>query len=179
METVTQPNSSDWPMTPDALLAFLEENLIETCLHHHEPLFTVEDAEKIDATIPGTHCRNLFLRDKKKQNYLVVLRNETELDIKKLEYLLHSARLSFGSAERLWEFLGVKPGSVCPFAAINDVQGGVRLILEKDMMDEEVLCFHPLLNTMTVAIKPADLRRFFKLIGREDVEELDLKPSAP
>lgn len=165
--------------TPEELLSYLESNDISFTLYHHEPFFSVEEAAEHEKNIPGAHCRNLFLRDKKKNNYLVVARNETGIDLKKLQEKIGAARLSFGSPDRLWEFLKVKPGSVCPFAAIHDTQKDVRIILEKGMMEEELVCYHPLLNTMTISLPPSHLYKFFDTIGRNDVEEIDFAPLAP
>lgn len=147
-------------------------------LHHHRAVFTVAESEAIDAEIPGTHCRNLFLRDKKKKNYLLVLQNATDIDIKKLPDILGSGRLSFGSAERLWEYLGVRPGSVCPFSIINDTEHQVRIFLDKSMMETDIVNYHPLLNTMTVSLSPADLIKFIEDCGHE-VHIVDLNEAKP
>ena len=79
---------ADMPTSPESILKTLERLCIDYTLHHHEAVFTVEESQKLDTDIPGTHCRNLFLRDKKKKNYLLVLQNSTEVDIKKLPPLL-------------------------------------------------------------------------------------------
>ena len=164
---------------PEELLSYMDHEKIVYTLYHHDPFFSVKEAIKHEKSIPGTHCRNLFLRDKKKNNYLVVARNETGIDLKKLQAAIGAARLSFGSPERLWEYLKVKPGSVCPFAIIHDKDKQVRIILEKEMMEEDLVCYHPLINTMTVSLTPADLRLFFDTIGRIDAEEIDFTPLAP
>ena len=155
----------DLPTSPGQLLARLDELGIAYTLHHHEAVYTVAESEKLDRELPGLHCRNLFLRDKKKQNYLVVLQNATQVDLKKLPPVLDSDRLSFGSSERLWEFLGVRPGSVCPFAIINDASQDVKICLDKSMMEGNLVNYHPLLNTMTVALTPSDLIRFIENCG--------------
>ena len=178
-ESAEPIKTDDSYLTPDELLAYFEVKAIPYTLYHHEPFFSVEEAKEHEAKIPGTHCRNLFLRDKKKNNYLVVARNETKIDLKKLQDALGAARLSFGSPDRLWQYLKVKPGSVCPFAAINDRSHDVRIILEKGMMDEELVCYHPLLNTMTVSMAPANLRHFLTSIGRNDTQEIDFTSLAP
>ncbi len=165
--------------SPQELLDKLTSWKISYSLYEHEALFTVEDTKRANLDIPGTHCRNLYLRDNKKKNYLVVLRDETPLDMKKLSDVIGSGRLSFGSADRLWEFLGVRPGSVCPFATINDIDKQVQVILEQAMMESELIDFHPLDNTMTVAITPEGLRSFFRQIGRDDVREVDLSSAQP
>ena len=92
--------------------------------------------------------------------FLVTLANETEVDLKEMEELLECKRLSFGSPDRLWTYLGVRPGSVCPFAVINDTEQEVPLILDEWMMNQKRVNYHPLLNTMTVGLAPEDLLKF-------------------
>ena len=171
--------TNESPCSPQDLLDKLSNWKIAYTLYKHEALFTVEDTKRANLDIPGTHCRNLYPRDNKKKNYLVVLRDETPLDMKKLSNVIGSGRLSFGSADRLWEFLGVRPGSVCPFASINDTDHQVQIILEQAMMECDLIDFHPLDNTMTVAITPEGLRTFFRNIGRDDVREVDLTDAHP
>jgi Ala-tRNA(Pro) deacylase len=121
MEQSLKPlQDKELPTSPAALLAVLDNLGIAYKLHSHPPIFTVAEGVHLKESIPGLHCRNLFLRDKKEIMYLVVVANDTKVDLKNLEKLLGSARLSFGSPERLWTHLGITPGSVCPFAAIND-----------------------------------------------------------
>ncbi|MCB9997286.1 MAG: prolyl-tRNA synthetase associated domain-containing protein, partial [Rhodospirillales bacterium] len=147
-------------------------------LHEHVPVFTVAESSKIDRQIDGLACRNLFLRDKKKQNYLVVAGNDTMIDMKKLPVLLDSGRLSFGSAERLWQYLGVRPGSVCPFSIMNDKAGEVEIFLDQDMMAAETVCYHPMENHFTVGLKPDDLLKFIRAHDHEP-QIIDLKQAAP
>lgn len=158
-------NIVEMPTSPESLLGQLDEMGITYTLHHHEAVYTVEESEAIDGNIEGTHCRNLFLRDKKKKNFLVVLQNATEVDVKKLPSVIGSDRLSFGSADRLWEYLGVRPGSVCPFSVVNDTGNQVKIILDKSMMETDIVNYHPLLNTMTVGLRPADLLKFIESTG--------------
>lgn len=176
--TASNSDSQDLPTSPDALLKRLDDWGIAYTLHHHRAVFTVAESEAVDAQIPGTHCRNLFLRDKKKNNFLVVLQNATEVDIKKLEPLIGASKLSFGSAERLWEYLGVRPGSVCPYSIINDTENQVKICLDKSMMETDIVNYHPLLNTMTIGVKPADLIRFIENCGHIP-HIVDFSPAAP
>lgn len=169
---------SDLPTTPDALLARLDELGIAYTLHHHKAVYTVAESEAVDADIPGTHCRNFFLRDKKKRNFLLSLQNATEVDMKKLAPLIGGTNLSFGSADRLWEYLGVRPGSVCPYAITNDTNNDVTMILDASMMDHDILNFHPLINTMTISVKPADIVRFIESTGHTP-HIMDLSAAAP
>lgn len=160
------------------LLEFLDNLHISYQLHHHAPVFTVEESHKIDADIPGTHTRNLFLRDKKETMFLVTLRHDTLIDLKKLSDLLGSGRFSFGSPERLWTYLGVKPGSVTPLSILNDTDKKVQLILEKGMMDTELVNFHPLDNAMTVGMHPSELMTILEKEGIKP-QIMDLTPAAP
>lgn len=157
--------SSDLPTSPEMLMAHLRALGIDFTFSEHEAVFTVAESAAIDKKIEGTHCRNLFLRDKKKNNFLLVLQNATDVDIKKLPDVIGSDRLSFGSSERLWEYLGVRPGSVCPYAIINDTAQNVKILLDKSMMETDIVNYHPLLNTMTIGVKPADLIKFIESTG--------------
>lgn len=171
-------NEQDLPTSPEQLMAKLDDLSINYTLYHHEAVFTVEESNKVDAHISGTHCRNLFLRDKKKKNYLLVLQNATDVDMKKLPDVIGSGRLSFGSNDRLWQYLGVRPGSVCPFAIVNDTENAVKILLDKSMMETDIVNYHPLLNTMTVGLSPADLLKFIESAGHE-AHIVDLSEAKP
>ncbi len=154
----------DLPTTPEHIFQIFKDISISYKLYHHEAVFTVKEAEAIDRKVGGTPCRNLFLRDKKKKMFLVTAQNETRIDLKNLEKHLACKRLSFGSPERLFTHLGVHPGSVCPFSVINDPQHEIRTLLEKNMMNQPFVAYHPLLNTMTVTLTPQSLIKFFEHI---------------
>jgi Ala-tRNA(Pro) deacylase len=168
----------DLPTSPYDLMKLLDQNSIKFTFYHHKPVFTVADSSEVDSQISGTHTRNLFLKDKKDKMFLVTLRHDTPLDLKKLEKIIGSGRLSFGSPERLWTYLGVRPGSVTPFAIINDKDHAVTPIWEAGMMAHDIVNFHPLLNSMTIGLTPNDLRQFATLINR-DVQVLDLDAARP
>lgn len=175
---ISDADGEGLPTSPEELLAHLKLLGIKHSFFEHKAVFTVAESEEFEGDIPGTHCRNLFLRDRKKNNFLLCLPNRVRVDIKNLPPLLGSDRLSFGSPERLWEYLGVRPGSVCPFSIINDTGHQVKIFLEKTMMDEAVLNFHPLINTMTVGIAPGDLLRFVESTGHVPVI-VDLSAASP
>ena len=156
------------PATPADLFAFLDRLEIPHSTVSHPPLFTVEESRKLRGAIPGGHTKNLFLRDKSGAYYLVVTTEDAAIDMKGLHRRLDAkGRFSFGSAEALWELLGVEPGSVTPFAAINDVTGRVAVVLDAAMLAHEVLNYHPLVNTMTTAVSQAGLMRFLRACGHE------------
>ncbi len=163
-------NAGAAPATPEALFGRLQGLGIAVETHHHEPLFTVADSQALRGDLPGVHCKSLFLRDKKKVMWLVVALEDRRLDLKALAGLIGAARLSFASAERLRQRLGVAPGSVTPFALMNDTAGDatrVRVVLDAEMMQAARVNYHPLTNIATTAIAPADLLRFIADCGHD------------
>lgn len=161
------PSSPILPTTAQNLLNLLNKLEISYDLHHHAPIFTVEEGVHLKEKIPGTHCRNLFLKDKKGKMFLITAANETKIDLKSLHGLLGCGRLSFGSKERLMEHLGIYPGAVTPFTAINDTSHNVTILLDKTMMEADIICVHPLDNAMTIGFKPADLLKFLDHTGHK------------
>jgi Ala-tRNA(Pro) deacylase len=153
------------PATPDDLFAFLDRLGIAHPSVSHPPVFTVEEAKRLRGQVPGTHTKNLFLKDRRDAVFLVVAREETVIELKTLHQGLGAGRFSFGSADLMRQLIGVEPGSVTPFAAINDVGGRVTVVLDRAMMDGPVLNFHPLVNTMTTSIASGDLVRFLEATG--------------
>ena len=133
----------------------------------HAPVFTVEEASKVHDSLPGGHTKNLFLKDKKGGLWLVVLRDDLRVDLNALAKQLGAPRFSFGSAELLIATLGIEPGSVTPFALMNDVAGAVRVVLDDAMLALEPLNFHPLRNDRTTAISAEALLKFVRATGHE------------
>ena len=151
--------------SPETLLARLDAMAIPYELYKHRAVFSVADSQDVDAGISGTHTRNLFVRDKRETMFLVTLMAHKKIEMTKLADLLGAKRLSFGSPERLMNNLGVTPGSVTPFSIANDREGKVTLILDAEMMEKEIVNFHPLINTMTVGLTPKDLIKFLDDCG--------------
>ena len=151
--------------TPYILFNRLEDLGIAIENHKHAPAFTVKEAQTHCAHLPGGHCKNLFLKDKKGILWLVVTLGERSIDMKSLRKLIGSHHLSFGKPLLLREVLGVEPGSVTPFALINDTEGRVNVVLDKKMMEMDLLNYHPLTNDMTTAIAPSDLLTFIRDTG--------------
>jgi Ala-tRNA(Pro) deacylase len=152
--------------TPGQLFAYLDRLGIPHSTVKHPPLFTVEQSRALRGQIPGGHTKNLFLRDKKYELYLVVALEDADIDLKGLHRQLGaSGRFSFGSSDLLREVLGVEPGAVTPFGAINDTQSRVTVVLDAAMMEQATLNFHPLVNTMTTSIARDDLLKFLESTG--------------
>jgi Ala-tRNA(Pro) deacylase len=163
LDLATQPKQA----TPGELERRLTELGIAFSVVEHPPVFTVEDARALRGEIAGGHCKNLFLKDKKDHIWLVVCLEEADVDLKRLPAKIGSARLSFGRPDLLWQVLGVKPGSVTPFALINDRDHRVDVILDAEMMRHEVLNYHPLVNSATMSIAASDLLKFIRACGHE------------
>ena len=164
------------PTSPETLLARLDALGIAYDLHTHPPLFTVEDSKALRGDLPGGHCKNLFLRDRKGAMWLVVCLEDRRIDLKALGTML-GGRLSFGSPDRLMSTLGVIPGAVSPFALINDTEVSVTVILDAEMMGLSPLNYHPLSNEMTIAVTPDALTRFITSCGHTP-QTLDLSAAS-
>jgi Ala-tRNA(Pro) deacylase len=152
--------------TPDQLFTYLDSLGIAHKTVHHAPVFTVEEAQAWRGEVDGGQTKNLFLRDKKGALFLVVAPEDAAIELKSLHRLLGaSGRFSFASAEAMREFLGVEPGSVTPFAVINDAGRQVAVVLDAAMMAHDALNFHPLVNTATTTISRAGLLAFLQATG--------------
>ena len=128
---------------------------------------TVEEARALRGEIPGGHCKNLFLKDEKGSIWLIVCLEEARIDLKAAPSRIGSKRLSFGKPGLLMEVLGVEPGSVTPFGLINDTAARTHVILDKPMMEQALLNYHPLSNDATTTIHAADLLAFIRSCGHE------------
>ena len=149
------------PTTPEFLLQKLDELKIPYKKFEHPPFFTVNDAKHHQDQMPGMHVKNLFLRDKKKRNFLLVAEQDTEINLKTLYEKIESDRLSFASPDRLWQLLGVRPGAVSPLALVNDKSNAVTLVFEDKLQGDHTIYFHPLVNDVTLGIKLTHLASFF------------------
>jgi Ala-tRNA(Pro) deacylase len=152
-------------LTPQQLFDRLAELSLPHQTVEHAPVFTVEQAKEHRGVLPGHHIKNLFLRNKKEEMWLVVALEDRTIDLKRLGEMLGAGPLSFGSPERLRTYLGVEPGSVTPFSVINDTGHKVRLVLDRGLSEGGPINAHPLTNTMTSAIVLPDLMRFFEATG--------------
>jgi Ala-tRNA(Pro) deacylase len=167
------------PLTPDHLFARFDALGIAYRTYEHAPVFTVAEAAALRGALPGGHCKSLFLKDKKGGLWLVVALEERRIDLKRLADALGAPRFSFGNPDLLYEVLGVRPGSVTPFALANDTAGRLAVVLDKEMLTCDPLNYHPLENTRTTAITPADLLRFIAECGHKPrIVDLDAVAAA-
>ena len=156
------------------LYTFLQNLEISYEEVEHLPVYTVEEAQQIKAQINGTGCKNLFLTDRKKRRYLLVILEENkQADLKKIAVLPTviqqmgegqaeaRIRLSFAEKEALWEVLHLSPGSVSPFGLLYDTENKVMVLLDRELYGKRLL-FHPNVNTKTIAVSCEDLIRFIE-----------------
>lgn len=156
------------PASPDDLFAYLQTLRIPYQTIHHVAVFTVEESQKLRGDIAGAHVKNLFLKDKKSNLFLISALEDTRIDLKTIHDVIGGqGRVSFCSAEQLREYLGVEPGSVTPLAVLNDKEGRVKAILDQRLMGYDVINVHPLVNTMTTSIARDDLVAFMAATGHD------------
>jgi len=161
---------SSMAKTEDELFAFLAGLGIEVSTRRHAPLFTVADSQALRGEIAGGHTKNLFLKDKKDNFFLVTVDEEAEVDLKQIHHLIGAtSRVSFGKPEKLLELLGVVPGAVTVFGLINDGEKQVKIVLDAPLMENQVINAHPLTNEATTSITSGDLIRFIEATGHEPV----------
>ena len=157
------------PLSPEQLFQHLDRLGIAHRTYTHPPVFTVAEAVALRGQLPGGHCKSLFLKDKKGGLWLLVALEERPVDLKRLAAQLSAPRFSFGNPDLLYEVLGVRPGSVTPFALANDREHRVRVVLDRGMLDCDPLNYHPLENDRTTAIRPDDLLRFIAACGHTPI----------
>lgn len=146
----------------ESLMARLNELEISTNTVEHPPLRTVDDAQRLRGDLPGGHAKNLFLKDKKKNYWLLVAPEDAAIDLKAAATVLEAQKFSFANAEELERMLGIVPGAVSPFAVINDQEQQVSLVVDERLIECSQLNFHPLRNDRTTAIATSDFLKFLE-----------------
>lgn len=157
---------SSSPKTPEELYALLDDLGVSYSTRTHAPVFTVAESVGLRDEIPGGHTKNLFVKDKKDQYFVLTVEENAAVDLKTVHKVIGAAsRVSFGRPEKMLEYLGVEPGSVTVFGAINDTGNRVTFVLDEDLMQNEVINGHPLSNDATTSIERNDLLRFLEATG--------------
>ena len=160
----------------DDLIRILNDNGFEYFVEEHAPLFTVEDSKSLRGQIEGAHSKNLFLKDAKANFFLISIEESVSIDLKKTMQQIQSKKLSFAKPEYLQDILGIEPGSVSPFALLNDTKKQVKFYLDRSFLDSETVNFHPLINTATVNISPQNLieliEKYHNPVNYIDLENL-------
>ena len=153
------------PASSEDLFALLDSLGIAHSTVSHPPFFTVEEGRPWHDRIPGLHCKNLFIKDRKGGIWHVVLPADKRADLGALEKALGAPRFSFARPEVLLEVLQLTPGSVTPFGLINDTVRRVTVVLDADMLQSEQVNFHPLRNDASTTIRAEDLVKFVRALG--------------
>jgi Ala-tRNA(Pro) deacylase len=155
------------PTSPDQLLALLDRLGLAYRRYHHPPVFTVEESRALCSDIDGTHIKNLFVKNKQDQIWMITVRDDRRVDLNSLAKQIGAGRVSFARPELLFDYWGVRPGSVTPFGAINDADNVVSVVLDDALMTADIVNCHPLVNDQTVGIAPDDLLTFLRHTGHE------------
>ncbi|MFV0322495.1 MAG: prolyl-tRNA synthetase associated domain-containing protein [Alphaproteobacteria bacterium] len=150
-----------------ALFTILDAQDIAYICHHHPPTHHYDDHREIRDNIPGMHCKSLFLTDKE-YYYMVCMRGELRLDLKKLQQNLQSKRLSFGKGEMMQEILAVAPGSCTPYALVNDHGYRIhKVILDNTFETADSINFHPIENNATIRVSYNDFIKWLDFTGHQ------------
>lgn len=153
-------------MKTSPFYAFLSEHGIAYRRCDHPPVYTVEEAARLVPPLPGAKTKNLFLRDKPgRRHFLVCVPAAKQVDLKALSDVIGATRLSFGSAGRLQQHLGVEPGAVTLLAVFNDPKHRVDLFVDEDLWQADAFQFHPLVNTATLVLSREAVTQFLELTG--------------
>ena len=132
----------------------------------HPPVYTSEEARQLVPYHPAKAAKNLFLRDKKgKRHALLVIEDQKTVQFNEIERQTGLSRLSMSSAARLERYLGVTPGAVSLLALINDSEGKVEVLIDRDLWAGEQIQVHPLVNTATVVMAIRDMAKFIEYSG--------------
>ena len=145
------------------LLQYLQKLSIPYEHQEHVAVYTSEQARRLIPPLPGVSAKNLFLRDKKgNRHFLLTFVDSKSLNIKQLAAILGINNLSLASPERLMRFLGVEPGAVSLLALVNDKLCKTEVLIDEDIWHSEKLQCHPLVNTATLVVTLADIKKFLK-----------------
>jgi len=157
---------SSSPKTPEELYALLDDLGVSYSTRTHAPGVTVAESVGLRDEIPGGHTKNLFVKDKKDNFFLLTVEEDAAVDLKTVHTIIGAAsKVSFGKPEKLMEYLGVAPGSVTAFGAINDTGRNVTFVLDEALMQHDIINCHPLSNDATTSIGRDDLVRFMEATG--------------
>lgn len=148
------------------LKQWLTDYDIHYILHTHPAVFTVSEAKIHCGHIPGTHCKNLFLKNKKTgQFYLVTLPHDKHLNLNQFRRLVGAPKIRFAEPKDLLSILGIIPGAVSPIGLINDIENKVIFIVDEKVWNAKEVCCHPNDNTETLQIPGPDFRKLIKATG--------------
>lgn len=148
----------------ESLKQWLAENNIQYVLYTHPAVFTVPEAKVHCGHIQGTHCKNLFLKNKKSgQLYLVTIPQEKHLDLNRFRKMIGAPKVRFAGPEELSEILGITAGAVSPIGLVNDIYHKVIFIIDENVWKADDICCHPNDNTETLQIPGPDFQKLIRV----------------
>jgi len=146
---------------------YLKQNGIEFIAHEHPPVFTCAEAEKLCGDIPGIACKNLLLKDRASGKcYLIILPANEKVNFKEIARIAGSKKITFADDDTLKDKLGLETGAVSPFGLLNNFQNDVALIIHYQVLNAEVVSFHPNVNTATLELTREMFQKFLELLNR-------------
>ena len=151
----------------EQLLQLLKYLGIDYSKHNHAAVLTVAEAKEHDIHTGGVHCKNMFLKDKKGKLFLYSCPADKQINMNILPKKIGCKRLSFADPSLMLDILNISPGAVSPFAIMNDSHAVVKVVLDKDIMGQEEINFHPLVNTATITVSSDDLIKFIEHVGND------------
>ena len=147
----------------ESLKQWLADHNIYYFLHTHPAVFTVPEAKIHCGHIPGTHCKNLFLKNKKSgQLYLVTIPHDKRLDLNQFRRMISAPKIRFAEPEVLSEILGITAGAVSPIGLVNDTNDKVIFIVDEEIWNAKEICCHPNVNTETLQIPGSEFQKLIK-----------------
>ena len=147
-------------LTEKNILKLLQNQGFSFKIYNHEALYTVNDSSEKRGKIKGAHSKNLFLKNKKNNFFLISCLENRQVDLKKMTKCLNLGNISFAKEGLLFKWLGVQPGSVTPFGLLNDINNKVEFYLDSGFLTHETINFHPLVNTSTINLLTNDFINF-------------------
>ena len=146
----------------------LKELDISFELVEHEPVLTTEQADSFIEGIDGVRTKTMFLTNKKKTAYyLLIMDDKKMLDMDLFKDLVGANRIRMASSDSLFEKMKLPPGTVSPFGLLNNKSKDIEVFFDKEIMDEKRMCFHPNTNEKTLFLDTKDILTFLEAIGYE------------
>ena len=135
-------------------------------LVEHEPVLTTEQADAFIEGIEGVRTKSMFLTNKKKtQFYLLIMDDKKTLDMDLFKELVSANRIRMASTDSLFDKMQLPAGTVSPFGLLNNEEKDVQVYFDKEIINEERMCFHPNTNEKTIFVATSDLFKFLQAIG--------------
>lgn len=156
-------------MDKQEIYDLLEERNIRYEVTEHKAVYTMADLSEIEIPYPEADAKNLFVRDDKKRNYyLITVKGNKRVDLKEFRNRNHTRPLSLAPESDLMDIMGLTPGSVTPFGALNDEGRRVKVFIDRELTGSPGLIgVHPNDNTATVWLRTEDLAALIKEHGNQ------------